>query len=439
MNWPPIDVPVIGSSGLIALVALLHFPFFVNFVMGAPVIAVISEWLGQKTGNPFYNRISKHLSNMALVTVGVGAFGGIALVATNLGLFPKFFSIGVGVFFWPLVIEIAAFLLEAIGIALYKYTWDKHHHTPLHYTIGLVGAFGAWFSGFIINGLASFMLTPGNWPQTKNIMDAWFNPSFWPSYIHRCIAAFSITGFFMIIYTLWMFKRAKSEEDHTYVKWSLRYSGKWALISTALQFFPGVWYLTALERGTSLAAPEGSVIPKFLNGQITFFWFGGIILAAAAILLVYIFAVQNPKNGLRLIGRWSLILSVIFILTTNAFMGFSRERARKPYLVYGVMYGNQIMTDMMSKMIGGEDVSPSEETEAGDPEDGRALFEAGPCLACHSLEGAGGAVKALDGVGTRLTAEKISDLLATPPTGMPPYSGTPSEKSDLVAFLESLK
>ena len=83
MNWPPIDVPVIGRSGLIALVALLHFPFFVNFVMGAPVIAVISEWLGQKTGNPFYNRISKHLSNMALVTVGIGAFGGIALVASN--------------------------------------------------------------------------------------------------------------------------------------------------------------------------------------------------------------------------------------------------------------------------------------------------------------------------------------------------------------------
>lgn len=238
MNWPPIDVPVIGSSGLIALVALLHFPFFVNFVMGAPVIAVISEWLGQKTGNPFYNRISKHLANMALVTVGVGAFGGIALVASNLGLFPKFFSMGVGVFFWPLVIEIGAFLLEAIGIALYKYTWDKHHHKPLHYTIGLLGAFGAWFSGFVINGLASFMLTPGNWPQTKNIMDAWFNPSFWPSYLHRCIAAFSITGFFMIIYTLWMFRRAKSEEDHSYVKWSLRYSGKWALISTALQFFP---------------------------------------------------------------------------------------------------------------------------------------------------------------------------------------------------------
>ncbi|MHB8134629.1 MAG: cytochrome ubiquinol oxidase subunit I [Anaerolineaceae bacterium] len=439
MNWPPIDIPVLGRSGIIALVALFHFPFFVNFVMGAPVIAVISEWLGKRTGNPFYNRISKHLANMAFVTVGVGAFGGIALVATNIGLFPKFFSMGAGVFFWPLIIEIGAFMLEAIGIALYKYTWDKYHHTPTHYIIGLIGAFGAWFSGFIINGLASFMLTPGQWVQTKDVFDAWFNPSFLPSYLHRCVAAFSITGFFMIIYTLWMFGRAKSEEDHSYVKWSLRYSGKWALISTALQFFPGVWYLTALERGTSLAAPEGSVVPKLLNGQLTFFWFGGIILAATAILLVYFLSVQNPKTGLKLVGRLGLILSVLLILTTNAFMGFTRERARKPYLVYGAVYGNQIMTDMMTKMFADDEASQPEVEEVGNPKEGKVLFESGPCLACHNLEGVGGVVKALDGVGTRLSAEQISALLSSPPAGMPPYGGTKAEKSDLVAFLESLK
>ncbi len=97
-------MPFLGRSGLIALVALLHFPFFVNFVMGAPIIAVLSEWMGKRTGNPFFDRISKHLANMVFVTVAVGAFGGIALVVTNLGLFPKFFSMGVSFFFWPLML-----------------------------------------------------------------------------------------------------------------------------------------------------------------------------------------------------------------------------------------------------------------------------------------------------------------------------------------------
>lgn len=439
MNWPPIDVPILGRSGLIALVALLHFPFFVNFVMGAPVIALVSEWLGQRTGNPFYNRISKHLANMVFVTVAVGAFGGIGLVATNIGLFPKFFSMGVGVFFWPLVLEIAAFLMEALGIAAYKYTWDKYHHTTRHYVIGSIGAIGAWLSGFIINGLASFMLTPGLWPQTQKVMDAWFNPSFLPSFLHRGVAAFSITGFFMLIYSLWMNRRAKQDEDKEYVHWALRYSGKWALIATALQFFPGVWYLTSIERGTSLAAPEGSVIPKLLNGPLTFFWFGGIILAAAAIVLVYFLSVQNPKTGLRTWGRIGLILSVLLILTTNAFMGFTRERARKPYLIYGVVYGNQLMTDMMEKMMGGTSETGETLDVVGDAAEGQVVFESGICTACHSIGGVGGTVKALDGIGTRRNGEEILALLDSPPAGMPPYNGSSEEKAHLVAFLESLK
>ncbi|MBC8449303.1 MAG: hypothetical protein H8D78_16265 [Chloroflexi bacterium] len=44
-HMPPIEVPLVGRSGWIAIIALLHVPFFVNFVMGAPVLAVISTAL----------------------------------------------------------------------------------------------------------------------------------------------------------------------------------------------------------------------------------------------------------------------------------------------------------------------------------------------------------------------------------------------------------
>ena len=143
MEWPPINVPILGRSGLIALVALLHIPFFVNFVMGAPVIAVIAEWLGKKTGDQRYDRLSKNLSTMVLVTVGLGAFGGIALVATNIGLFPTFFSNAARIFFWPLFIEISFFLTETIFIAVYRYTYDRMAHRPCIWFTVLLGAFAA--------------------------------------------------------------------------------------------------------------------------------------------------------------------------------------------------------------------------------------------------------------------------------------------------------
>ena len=431
MNWPPIDVPVLGRSGLIALIALLHIPFFVNFVMGGPVIAVVAEWLGKRTGDAGYDRISRDLSMMTLVTVGIGAFGGVGLVATNIGLFPRFFSTGAQVFFWPLVVEIGAFLMEAIFIAIYRYTWDRMKHRPLHLLYGLLGAFGAWLSGFLINALASFMLTPGNWPQTKSLWDAAFNPSFLPSYVHRAVAALSVTGFFLVAYALWRHWRAKSAGERDDATWTLRFAGKWALVCTALQFFPGVWYLTALEQGTRAAAPEGSVVPKLLGGPITFFWFGGIILAAISILLVWFLAVQNPKTGLRRLGQIGLLVAIILILLTNAFMGFTRERARKPYLVYGVMYGNEMMAKISEAMHGDAE-------GASDQVSGKTLFEQSGCRRCHSLQGEGGALK-LDGVGSRMDGGEIEKTLRNPPNGMPPFNGTDEDLKELASFLANQK
>jgi cytochrome bd-type quinol oxidase subunit 1 len=439
MNWPPIDVPVLGRSGLIALITLLHIPFFVNFVMGAPVIAVVAEWMGRRTGDSRYDRLSKDLSMMALVTVGVGALGGVAIVVANIGLFPRFFSVGAGIFFWPLAVEILAFATEAIFIAVYRYTWDRMKHRPLHMLFGLLGAFGAWVSGLIINALASFMLTPGKWPETRNIWDAVFNPTFIPSYLHRGLAALSVTGFFLIVYSLWVARREPADSEDSYPIWSLRHAGKWALAATALQFLPGVWYLIAIEQGTSLAAPEGSVVPKLLGGPLTFYWFGGIILAATAIVLVWFLALQNPKSGLTRLGKLALIVSVLCILTAGAFMGFTRERARKPYLVYGVMYGNELMADFPhGRTVDAVDESSADRPLGGADEQALALYTTYRCSGCHALDGEGGGIP-LGGIGARMSVDDIQHIIANPPKGMPAFGGTAEELATLSAFLAAQK
>ena len=113
--------------------------------------------------------------------------------------------------------------------------------------VGLLGALGAWVSGFIINGLATFMLTPGRWVETGSWVDAWFNPTMLPAFTHRAVAAFSM------LYALWMGRRSRSEEERSYAGWVLGYAGRWAVISTALQFVPGVWYMIKAHQGTALA------------------------------------------------------------------------------------------------------------------------------------------------------------------------------------------
>ncbi len=43
MELPGLKVPLLGASGFVAAVMLLHMIFFANFVVGSPVIAVITE------------------------------------------------------------------------------------------------------------------------------------------------------------------------------------------------------------------------------------------------------------------------------------------------------------------------------------------------------------------------------------------------------------
>jgi mono/diheme cytochrome c family protein len=84
-------------------------------------------------------------------------------------------------------------------------------------------------------------------------------------------------------------------------------------------------------------------------------------------------------------------------------------------------------------------------------ERGMKVYEQQKCSRCHSIEGKGNKAGALDGVGSKLTADEIRQWLVKPAemtaktkaTRKPPmkaYASLPEEDiAALVAYLESLK
>ncbi|MDZ7372715.1 MAG: cytochrome ubiquinol oxidase subunit I [candidate division KSB1 bacterium] len=413
MDLPAIRVPVLGASGFMAIVMLLHMIVFANFVVGGPVLAVITEYLSLRRKDPRFDLFARHLANMLFVAMVLGPVLGVGIVALNTGLFPRFFTTGVRVFFWPLAAEIVAFLLEAIFIVAYKYTWDRlRDRRGLHMSLGLLGALGSWSSMALINGLASFLLTPGRWVQTRRTVDAVFNPSFLPSLLHRAVASLSLAAFFMVGYSLYMRKR---EPEPGYAAWALRYAGLWAVVTTSLQFVPGVWYLQKLP---------AEVWAKFLAGPLTPYWFGGILLAAAAILILY-YATHHASRALACPAvRGAMWLSILMVVATTWLMGFSRERARKPYLIYGVMYGNQ-------QWVQAE--APSQEAGAVDA---KALFRT-HCAACHPAIGGDPFTKARQYPTSDSLAAFLRDPAAHGKPNMPPFDGTAEELQALVEHLRT--
>ncbi len=74
---------------------------------------------------------------------------------------------------------------------------------------------------------------------------------------------------------------------------------------------------------------------------------------------------------------------------------------------------------------------------------GRQLYSAQGCDACHSIEGSGGSMGSLDGVGTRLSREQLVHRLVVPSAGsvMPALPADTSEVQigNLVDYLLTLK
>ncbi|NOZ55808.1 MAG: hypothetical protein GXO73_03330 [Calditrichaeota bacterium] len=413
MNFPAIKVPFLGASGFMAIVMLVHMILFANFVVGGPLLAVITEYIGVKKKDERYDLFARHLANMLFVAMVLGPVLGVGIVALNTGLFPKFFTTGARIFFWPLAIEILAFLVEAVFIVTYKYTWDKlRDRKGLHMFFGLLGAVGSWSSMFLINALASFLLTPGKWVQTHSAWDAFFNPSMWPSVTHRAVASLSIASFFMIAYALYMRKR---EPQPGYAAWALRYAGTWAVVTTALQFVPGVWYLQKL--------PE-AVWKKLLAGELTPYWYGAMLLAGTAVLIVH-FTSRSAEKTLRNAGARGLLwLSMVMIVATTMLMGFTRERARKPYLIYGVMYGNQTFVEE----------APTTAAQSEGADQGAKIFE-DACAPCHPSVGG----DAFAATSKYSTDDALKAFLRDPASKgkdmMPPFEGSDTELDQLVQYL----
>jgi hypothetical protein len=62
--------------------------------------------------------------------------------------------------------------------------------------VGWVYFVAAWASLVIINGIITYMLTPGRWLQTHGFWDGFFNPTYWPSLVLRTGMAIVLAGMF---------------------------------------------------------------------------------------------------------------------------------------------------------------------------------------------------------------------------------------------------
>ncbi len=423
MNYPIWDLPIFGGGMLIGIVAILHV-FVAHFAVGGGFFLVLTERRAAREGDEaLLAYVRRHSQFFVLVVLVFGAVSGVG-IWWSIGLVtPPATSTLIHVFVWVWAMEWVAFFTEIAAAFIYYYGWDRLPRRA-HLAVGWIYAGAAWLSLFQINGILTFMLTPGNWPETQSLASAFINPTMLPSAVIRTAVSVALAGLYALV------TAALIPEDGLRLRVT-RHAARWVMVGVAVLPLAGPWYIASLP-------PLAREISMGGAPAVTIFAGLTILFSALLVALVFVSAYLYPRSfnvGLAMIA---LALGLV----TTGITEWVREAVRKPYLIYGYMWSNGIRVAEAPRLRT-EGVLPSAkwaETPVAWPgntlEAGGEVFRL-ECGSCHTVDGYNGMRFMVKGWSRELIGEAL-DRLDELKGFMPPFVGTRPEKEALLEWLHRL-
>lgn len=447
LTFPVWDLNGINGGLLIALIAVIHV-FVAQFAVGGGFFLVCAERLGHRQGS---DRILKwvhgHTTFFLLLTMVFGGLTGVGIWLVISLVSPGGTSLLIREFVYLWATEWVFFLGEILTLLAYAASFkrcrEKRMEPRDHMLLGLGYGVFAFLSLFIINGIISFMLTPGEWLHTGSIRAAFFNPTFWPALVFRFGLSLSLAGMFGLITALSIRHDETREEI-------IRFCAQWICLPFVFMVGGAAWY------GMALPEPVRDLMQRNANDIRPFI--RAFLDTAPVLFLAGMFLfIKLPNRAYRPYVAAVLLLGLV---TAGSFE-WVREAARRPWLVYEYMYSNGITLQEGRRMneegvltvsgwaqlraFAGE--RPGDEDKPLDAASlnkeqrarlGRFLFSQ-QCSSCHGLGAPMLDIKPRvrgrgeTGVGALLAAQGLISPY------MPPFFGTETERTILARWLASLE
>jgi mono/diheme cytochrome c family protein len=417
MNFPVWELEL-GGGLLIAVVAVLHV-YVSHFAIGGGLFLVLTEHYMYRTEDKHLKSyLVLHSKFFALVTLVFGALTGVGIWFTIGLVSPDATASLIHLFVWGWAIEWVFFFVEIAAAIVYYSTWDRVTRR-VHLAVGWVYFGAAFLSLVVINGILSFMLTPGQWTETQSFWDAFFNPTYLPSLVARTAFCVGLAGVYALITSVFV-KHATTRRR------LVRYAGVWALVGTIAAAPALYWYHGLLPAGAAELI-AGAMPKAALAGQILV-W-GGPVLA-----LWLLVAIIFPKN----FGLGSAVSCALVALALFGASEWIRESVRKPFVIYDYMYASGMrVADADGLADRGGLLASALWTEHRQAEanvaTGKDVFRVA-CRSCHTLDGYRGLRDRLRGLDASFIGELITRLEWLRGR-MPRFPGNDIEREALAQYL----
>ncbi len=447
MNYPVWEVPIIGGAWVIGIIAIFHV-MISQFAVGGGLYLAMAERKALKEGHrDWLPVIKQHSKFFLLLTAIFGTVSGVGIWFAIGLVQPEATSTLIHNFVFGWAIEWVFFLIELTSAAVYYYTWDRIPE-KLHLKVGWVYAISSVCTLVIINGILTFMLTPGStWlgivgsgHESAYFWNAFFNPTYWPSLFLRVLVCTSLAGVWALVSFSRLDEEAYGEARTRMVKWSATWLAP-SFILTPVFF---AWYILMVPQENKHLLELGmSTIGSGAFTQVTRLGLVSIITTATISGVVYFFAFKYPKDF-----TFGHAVSIVFLaLCATASTEYAREAVRKPYVIGSHMYSNSVRVSEIPAFNKNGYLTTSmwrpNGLDATPVAVGQIVFR-GQCMSCHTLDGyrsmrrflADRDEKAIGNILKMLREHKEDSPYRA---YMPPLVGSDEEVAALQAYLMSLK
>jgi cytochrome bd-type quinol oxidase subunit 1 len=423
MNYPLWDPPMLGGGMIIGIIAIFHV-FVSHFAVGGGLYLVLTERKAYREKSAdLLEYVRLHSRFFVLVVLVFGAVSGVG-IWWSIGLVnPEATATLIHVFVWGWAIEWVFFLVEIAAAFFYYYGWDRLDRKT-HLAIGWIYFGTAWASLLVINGILTFMLTPGRWLESQSFWHAWLNPGALPSLVVRSAVCVSLAGVYGLM-------TAAALRDLSLRMTVVRYAAGWVLAGSVVIPFAGLAYIATLPdlaREISMGAAPAVTIFAGLS----------IFFSALVVLFTFLGPWLSPRHFNL---AFALVIAVLAFCVTGV-TEWVREAVRKPYIIYDYMYSNTVRVKEMpavrqvgvlpsARFVRHRSVTPENRLEAGEE-----LFRV-QCQSCHTVDGYNSMRFAVKGWPEDMIEYQLLRLDQLKGF-MPPFMGNDAERKALAAWLARL-
>ncbi len=372
MDYPIWDI-ALGGSVLMAVVAITHV-IVAHFAIGGGLVIVVTETLAVRRGDTELRELARRGSLLLILIATVfGAISGVGIWVVAGLISPAAISALIHTYVWGWAIEWTFFLLEIVAALIYYTTWGKISKSA-HVLVGWIYVVSAYLSLVVINGIITFMLTPGSWLVNREFWHGFFNPTYWPSLLLRTGICLMMATVFLAFSAL----RAPSDQRPRLV----RYLGWWLVGGAVISYAGYRWWEAALPQ-TVLRVFRGAEpsLPTLADTRSLTLWALAVVLVLAVAVMVAL-----PRAFKVPVAVVTMVAGFLF------FGGYERlrEGVRKPFLIHSYIFSNGLAVADVAELNRSGVAARTGWVAVDGVEDpvafGRHLFRV-QCASCHTLDG----------------------------------------------------